>query len=99
MMRPRACSILCRLDSFVYNAAKHQNTYRSRGVFMRKVFSVSLLTLLLLSFASTAQVRRSEVDWQKEQPQILQHYRNLVQINTVYGNETKAVDYLKKVLD
>src|SRR5215468_2734230 len=65
---------------------------------MRKVLSVSLLTVLL-SLASTAQVRRSAVDWQKEQAEILQHYRNLVQINTVYGNETKATEYVKKVLD
>ena len=66
---------------------------------MRKVFSVSLLTVLL-SLASTAQVRRSAaVDWQKEQAEILQHYRNLVQINTVYGNETKATEYVKRVLD
>src|SRR5215467_10597343 len=65
---------------------------------MRKVLSVSLLTVLL-SLASTAQVRRSAVDWQKEQAEILQHYRNLVQINSVYGNETKVADYLKKVLD
>jgi len=65
---------------------------------MRKVLSVSLLTVLL-SLASTAQVRRSAVDWQKEQAEILQHYRNLVQINTVYGNETKATEYVKRVLD
>jgi acetylornithine deacetylase/succinyl-diaminopimelate desuccinylase-like protein len=39
------------------------------------------------------------VDWQKERAEILQHYRALVQINTTYGNETRVVDYLKKVLD
>jgi hypothetical protein len=62
---------------------------------MRKVFSVSLLTVLL-SLPSTAQVRHSAVDCQKEQGEILRHYRNLVQINTVYGNETKATEYVKK---
>ena len=39
------------------------------------------------------------VDWEKQKPEILKHYRDLVQIDTQYGNETKAAEYLKKVLD
>src|SRR6185295_10812073 len=40
-------------------------------------------------------------DWEALKPEILRHYRALVQINTSSppGNETKVVDYLKKVLD
>jgi acetylornithine deacetylase/succinyl-diaminopimelate desuccinylase-like protein len=39
------------------------------------------------------------VNWEKEKAEILQHYRTLVQIKTPYSNETKVVEYLKKVLD
>ncbi|HYA16225.1 MAG TPA: M20/M25/M40 family metallo-hydrolase [Bryobacteraceae bacterium] len=40
-------------------------------------------------------------DWKALRPEILQHYRSLIQINTSSppGNETLAVDYLKKVLE
>ena len=55
---------------------------------MRKALVLPLLLLLL-----------PPVDWEKERSEILQRHRDLVQINTVYGNETKVVDYLKKVLD
>src|SRR5215469_15341522 len=66
---------------------------------MRKAIVSSCIVLVALVLISRAAVRPAAVDWQKEQAEILQHYRNLVQINTVYGNETKAVEYLKKVLD
>src|SRR5204862_4953778 len=49
--------------------------------------------------ASTGISQTRSVDWEKQKTEILQHYRDLVQINTIYGNETKAVEYLKKVLD
>ena len=41
------------------------------------------------------------IDWDKQKTEILQHYRALVQINTSSppGNETKVVEYLKKVLE
>jgi acetylornithine deacetylase/succinyl-diaminopimelate desuccinylase-like protein len=41
----------------------------------------------------------ARVDWDKLRPEILQHYRSLVQIDSTAGNETKVVDYLKKVLE
>src|SRR5438552_1718873 len=59
---------------------------------MRTIIPASLLALLLA-------VPGFAVDWEKEKAEILQHYRDLVQINSVYGNETKVVEYLKKVLD
>jgi acetylornithine deacetylase/succinyl-diaminopimelate desuccinylase-like protein len=39
------------------------------------------------------------VDWDKVRPEILQHYRSLVQLDTTAGHETRAVEYLKKVLE
>jgi acetylornithine deacetylase/succinyl-diaminopimelate desuccinylase-like protein len=58
-----------------------------------------LFLLLFLSLTSTIAAQGRAVDWEKEKSEILQHYRALVQINSVYGNETKVVEYLKKVLD
>ena len=43
--------------------------------------------------------RTSGVDWGKLRPEILQHYRSLVQLDTTAGHETRAVEYLKKVLE
>src|SRR5438105_1713139 len=43
--------------------------------------------------------RPAAVDWNKLRPEILQHYRTLVQLDTASGHETRAVDYLKKVLE
>ena len=39
------------------------------------------------------------VDWAQHKTEILKHYRNLIQIDTRAGNETKAVDYLRGVLE
>ena len=39
------------------------------------------------------------VDWNKLRAEILQHYRSLVQLDTTSGHETRAVEYLKKVLE
>ena len=57
-----------------------------------------ILSLLLTSamFAQTP-----AVDWEKQKAETLQHFRALVQIDTTSppGNETKAVEYLKRVLE
>ena len=42
---------------------------------------------------------QAKVDWNALRPEILQHYRSLVQLDTTSGHETRAVDYLKKVLE
>jgi len=41
------------------------------------------------------------VDWKALEPEILEHYRNLICIDTSSppGNETKAAEYIKKVLE
>src|SRR5207247_8754706 len=53
--------------------------------------------------ASSAQptqpAQRHASYWKKQKTEILEHYRALVKIETTYGNETKVVEYLKKVLD
>jgi acetylornithine deacetylase/succinyl-diaminopimelate desuccinylase-like protein len=50
-------------------------------------------------FSSVALAQIPSIDWEKNKPEILAHYRSLVQLDTTSGNETKAVDYLKKVLE
>jgi acetylornithine deacetylase/succinyl-diaminopimelate desuccinylase-like protein len=67
---------------------------------MRNIVAASLFILLSLTPVSTAVVQSRAIDWEKEKTEILKHYRALVQINTSPpGNETKAVEYLKQVLD
>src|SRR2546430_813194 len=66
---------------------------------MCNILVVSLFVLLSLALVSTAVSQNRTVDWEKEKEEILRHYRALVQIDTTYGNETKIVEYLKKVLD
>jgi acetylornithine deacetylase/succinyl-diaminopimelate desuccinylase-like protein len=41
------------------------------------------------------------IDWKAQQAEILRHYRSLIQLDTSSppGNETRAVDYLKRVFD
>jgi acetylornithine deacetylase/succinyl-diaminopimelate desuccinylase-like protein len=65
----------------------------------------SQLSLLLLAatFASPTlfAADRYAVDWQKLQPEIFEHYSDLIRIDTSNppGNETKAAEYLKKIFD
>ena len=49
--------------------------------------------------ALPAAAQPSAIDWKKQQSEVLQHYRDLVQIDTRSGNETAAVDYLKRVFE
>jgi acetylornithine deacetylase/succinyl-diaminopimelate desuccinylase-like protein len=59
-----------------------------------------VLGFLLLSAAALA-ARPKAIDWGQQQAEILRHFRALIQIDTTNppGNETKAVEYLKKVLE
>jgi acetylornithine deacetylase/succinyl-diaminopimelate desuccinylase-like protein len=52
--------------------------------------------VLLLACPMRAQ---SGIDWDKQKTEILKHYRDLIQIDTRAGNETKAVEYLRRVLE
>jgi len=60
--------------------------------------------LLLSAVALAAQPKSTQIkpiDWGQQQAEILRHFRALIQIDTTNppGNETKAVEYLKKVLE
>ncbi len=57
--------------------------------------------LLLTALASAFAADRFPVDWSKVGAETLEHYSALVRIDTSNppGNETKAVDYLRRVLD
>lgn len=55
------------------------------------------MKLLGLFFAIS--LHGQTIDWPKQQAEILQHYRALVQIDSTAGNETKVVDYVKQVLE
>src|SRR5205809_7832352 len=50
---------------------------------------------------STSAQSQSNVDWKSLQSEILEHYSNLIRIDTSSppGNETKAAEYIKKVLE
>src|SRR5262249_16829262 len=60
------------------------------------IAATCLLLLVSGVFAQTP-----AVDWSKQQPEILKHYRSLIQIDTSNppGNETTAADYIKKVFE
>ena len=59
------------------------------------------ISCVLFCLASAAWAQIPSIDWEKQKPEILTHYRSLLQIDTSNppGNETKAVEYLKKVLE
>ena len=59
------------------------------------------LTAGLILFVSLALAQAPSIDWAKQRAEILTHYRSLVQLDTTNppGNETRALEYLKKVLE
>lgn len=59
-----------------------------------------LVLFPLLAFSLTA-ADRYPVDWRSQEPEILNHFLALLRIDTSNppGNETKAVEYLKPILD
>ena len=56
------------------------------------------LAWILLTSACAA-CGQSAVDWNGQKSEILTHYRDLIRIDTRAGKETKAVEYLRKVLE
>jgi acetylornithine deacetylase/succinyl-diaminopimelate desuccinylase-like protein len=54
---------------------------------------------LLIPLVTCAAWAQAPVNWDQQKTEILKHYRDLIQIDTRAGNETKAVDYIKKVLE
>jgi acetylornithine deacetylase/succinyl-diaminopimelate desuccinylase-like protein len=68
---------------------------------VRKATRVAPVLLFVLAAASASPAQTPSIDWARQQADILKDYRDLVQINTSSpaGNETRIVEYLKKVLD
>jgi len=66
---------------------------------MKRFLALALAVVSLASPGAQAPPAGRAVDWGKLFPEILEHYRALVQIDTTAGHETLAVDYLKKVLE
>jgi acetylornithine deacetylase/succinyl-diaminopimelate desuccinylase-like protein len=65
---------------------------------MKRVVAVAFIVVVVGALQAQAP-STGRVDWDKLRPQILEHYRSLVQLDTTAGHETLAVDYLKKVLE
>ncbi|HEU5255898.1 MAG TPA: M20/M25/M40 family metallo-hydrolase [Vicinamibacterales bacterium] len=65
--------------------------------------SALLLAAVVVAASGTLQTQApppvKALDWDKLRSEILQHYRSLVQLDTTSGHETRAVEYLKKVLE
>jgi len=61
----------------------------------------SLIAFLFAVAATAASQAQSAIDWKAVDVETLQHFRALVQIDTSNppGNETKALGYVKQVLD
>src|SRR5579872_1590735 len=66
--------------------------------YMGSVWQSAAFGLLSLA-AVPAAAQTPGIDWKAQQPEILKHYRDLVQIDTRSGHETLAVDYLKQMFD
>ncbi len=68
------------------------------SVVQRPGMKVLALAVLLVSYAFA---EATPVNWDRQKPEVLQRFQDLIRINTSSppGNETKAVDYLRKVLE
>jgi acetylornithine deacetylase/succinyl-diaminopimelate desuccinylase-like protein len=67
----------------------------------RSVPARTVDTALVICFAFSSAAAQPSIDWSQQEAEILHHYRALLQIDTSSppGNETRAVDYLKQVLE
>lgn len=66
---------------------------------MRRVLVFLLAFACAGSLLAQVSEKPAGVDWQQLRSEILERYRTLVQIDTTAGHETRAVDYLRKVLE
>ncbi len=58
-----------------------------------------MIRALVAALAVCPLLAQPSIDWTQQKTEILQRYRDLIQLDTRAGNETKAVDYLRKVLE
>jgi acetylornithine deacetylase/succinyl-diaminopimelate desuccinylase-like protein len=66
---------------------------------MNRLLALAIAVASLCCLRGQAATAGRAVDWEKLKPEILEHYRALVQIDTTAGHETLAADYLKKILE
>jgi acetylornithine deacetylase/succinyl-diaminopimelate desuccinylase-like protein len=66
---------------------------------MKHLLAVAAAVASICSLDAQSPAPAAAVDWNALRPEILRHYRALVQIDTTAGRETLAVEYLKKVLE
>ena len=62
---------------------------------------ILIITILLVTGATGAARAQAPIDWKAVEAETLRHFQALVRIDTSNppGNETRAVEYLKQVLD
>src|SRR5215831_8799668 len=70
--------------------ARNQPFYNGRA--MKRVW-------LLLTAMGCVCWAQPPINWTQQKTEILKHYRELIQIDTRAGNETKAVDYIRRLLE
>jgi acetylornithine deacetylase/succinyl-diaminopimelate desuccinylase-like protein len=66
---------------------------------MKRFLVLAFAVASVYSVQAQSPGARKQVDWDKVRPEILERYRSLVQLDTTAGHETRAVEYLKKVLE
>ncbi len=64
----------------------------------KSVYCFSVLFSYVCALGAQTNVAIKLVNWEKAKPEILEHYRALLQIDSTSGHETRVVDYLAKML-
>src|SRR3954469_13237211 len=80
-------------------SARHQPVVTSRSAITRFVASALISAVALVAVHSQTRTPIRAVNWESARAEILQRYRDLVQLDTTAGHETRAVEYLRKVLE
>jgi acetylornithine deacetylase/succinyl-diaminopimelate desuccinylase-like protein len=101
------CDGECRQPLFACKRFQRRCYMRSRIDVKSGLISLTLmgvprgLALALFCGLLAAQTRDPGVDWKAVQPELLDYYRSLLRIDTSNppGNETRAVTYLRGILD
>lgn len=73
----------------------HNSTTQS----VRLVFLCAIFFVIASLVPAQTTTPSKPVDWNKTKAEVLEHYLALLRLDTTAGHETRAVDYLKKVLD
>ena len=66
---------------------------------MNRILALGLVIASVSLLHAQAPAAGKRVDWDRLRPEILQHYRSLVQIDSTAGHETAVVEYLKRILE